>query len=273
MRYTVRSGDSLSTIAAAHGMTLSQLLAANPRFRASSDQLVVGDVLELPDTATPPPAPAPVTDDVTLGKLSEQFETGGRGPGTVSTGVGDAGGVSYGSYQMTSRNGGTVGQFVSIPDFPWHEKFLGLTPGTPAFTECWKSVAVAEPRAFYAAQHAYIKRTHFDVLAANVLNRDGLVVTTRSRAVQDAVWSTAVQHGPNTGVVHEALVSVRQQGFTPDAADFDRALIKAIYAERERRNTDGELVHFASDSAAVQDSVARRFVVEERDALQMLDGR
>jgi len=35
-----------------------------------------------------------------LGDLSSKYETGGNGPTTVSSGKGDAGGVSYGSYQM-----------------------------------------------------------------------------------------------------------------------------------------------------------------------------
>ena len=33
MRYTVRPGDTLSKIAAAHGTTLEALLGANPRYR------------------------------------------------------------------------------------------------------------------------------------------------------------------------------------------------------------------------------------------------
>jgi len=40
-----------------------------------------------------------------LGSLSAKYETSGRGPGTVSTGRGDAGGVSYGSYQLASKLG------------------------------------------------------------------------------------------------------------------------------------------------------------------------
>ena len=45
-----------------------------------------------------------------LGKTSESFESGGRGPGVVSTGNGDFGGVSYGVYQL-STNMGVVDQF------------------------------------------------------------------------------------------------------------------------------------------------------------------
>jgi hypothetical protein len=129
------------------------------------------------------------------------------------------------------------------------------------------------PEAFHAAQHRYIKRTHFDVLVAIVLEKDGLAVVARSGAVQDVVWSTAVQHGPYAAVVHLALTAVREQGLTPDAAGFDRTLIQAIYAERRRRSADGQLVYFAKNSSAVQAGVAARFIAEERDALRMLDGR
>jgi len=277
MRYAVRPGDSLSRIAAAHGITLQQILAANPQFQANPNRVRVGDVLEIPETAARPPAapgvtpPTTSTGDTTLGDLSSKYETGARGPGTVSSGIGDAGGVSYGSYQMTSRNGGTVGRFVSMPDFPWRDQFFGLTPGTPPFTAQWKAIASAEAAAFQVAQHRYIKQTHFDVLVASVLSKDGLAIVTRSGAVQDCVWSTAVQHGPNTTVVHLALDAVRRQGLTADAAEYDRALIKAIYAERGRRNAGGKLVYFANNSAEVQRGVAQRFVDEERDALRMLD--
>ena len=51
----------------------------------------------------------------------------------------------------------------------------------------------------------------------------------------------------------------------------DRQLIVAIYAERGRRNADGNLVYFSKNSKAVQDGVARRFVDEARDALRMLE--
>lgn len=275
MRYTIKPGDSLSTIARAHGLSLAELLAANPERRANPDAIHVGDEVEIPDgaTATAPSVPVtpmpPTGEHKELGKLSEEFETGGRGPGTVSTGVGDAGGVSYGSYQMTSKNGGTVLRFVSQPAFPWRDDFRSLSPGSPEFTAKWKAIAAATPEAFHAAQHAYIKATHFDVLAANTLDTDRLDVTTRSAALQDVIWSTAVQHGPNTPAIRRALAALRSQG-VQDVDD--RGLIQAIYAERGRRDASGALVYFANNSTAVQDGVAKRFVREERSALRMLDG-
>jgi hypothetical protein len=97
-------------------------------------------------------------------------------------------------------------------------------------------------------------------------------VTRRSPAVQDVVWSTAVQHGPNTPVVHRAIVAAGgTQSLQPADREHDRRLIVAIYAERGRRSGAGNLVYFARNSKAVQDGVARRFRDEERDALSMLD--
>jgi LysM repeat protein len=272
MRYAIRPGDSLSKIARAHGITLAQLLSANPQCRAHPDRIRVGAVVEIPEAPAPAAGVAGAVSQ--LGKLSERYETGGRGPGVVSSGIGDAGGASYGSYQMTSTHGGTVGRFVSQPDFPWRDEFRGLAPGSPAFTATWKTIAAADADRFHAAQHRYIKATHFDILVQNILDKDGLDVRTRSAALQDVIWSTAVQHGPNTRVVHTALGTVHGEG-TPSAAgtDFDRALIRAIYAERGRCNADGQLVHFSRNSAEVQAGVARRFIAEARDALRMLDGQ
>jgi hypothetical protein len=181
--------------------------------------------------------------------------------------------VSYGSYQMTSRpNGGTVARFVAAATFPWRARFADLVPGGPEFSAAWKALTAEAQDAFFEAQHAFIKRTHFDPLVAKVAADDGLDLTLRAPAVQDVVWSTAVQHGPNTPAVHRAIVAAGgAPSLQPVALERDRRLIVAIYAERGRRSADGNLVYFARNSKAVQDGVARRFRDEERDALSMLD--
>ncbi|HEX5796236.1 MAG TPA: LysM peptidoglycan-binding domain-containing protein [Geminicoccaceae bacterium] len=278
MQHTIQSGETLSRIAAAHGTTLERLLEANPRYRADPDRIRVGEVVEIPNGAGPglaeaAPAFVPSPTRWILGTLSSKYETSGRGPGTVSTGRGDAGGVSYGSYQMTSRpNGGTVARFIAEPDFPWRARFAGLTPGADDFSARWRALAAEAGDAFFAAQHAYIQRTHFDPLVRRIAAEDGLLVSARSHAVQDAVWSTAVQHGPNAAIVHSALLALGGgQAVEPATRENDRKLIVAIYAERGRRDPDGALAHFRRNSQRVQESVAQRFVNEQRDALAMLD--
>ena len=116
MHYTVRSGDTLSRIAAAHGTSLQVLLEANPQYRDRPGVIRVGDVILIPSGGAAAGSQAAAATLWVLGSLSSKYETGGRGPGTVSSGIGDAGGVSYGSYQMTSRpRGGTVARFVAAP--------------------------------------------------------------------------------------------------------------------------------------------------------------
>lgn len=279
MTHKVNSGETLSKIAKAHKITLAQLLAANPKFKANPDLIRVGDVLNIPEGQTTPviepppvqpqtePQPQPPAERI-LGKLSEKFETSGKGPGTVSGGQGDPGGASYGSYQMTSKpNGGTVKRFVSQPDFPFRSKFTNLTPGGSQFTAVWKEIASSQPDKFQRSQHDFIKQTHFDPLVQKIINEDGLNVLTRSHTLQDVIWSTAVQHGSNSRIPHRALSTL---SLGPEDADFDRSLIVAIYSERGRKKANGVLAHFPSASVDVQKGVANRFKNELKDALKML---
>jgi LysM repeat protein len=48
MTYTVKTGDTLSKIAARNGLTLAQLLQANPQI-SDPNRIKVGDVLNLPN--------------------------------------------------------------------------------------------------------------------------------------------------------------------------------------------------------------------------------
>ncbi|UTA52912.1 hypothetical protein L3D22_10985 [Lysobacter soli] len=72
--------------------------------------------------------------DHDLGALSATYETGGRGSATVSGGHGDAGGASYGAYQMTSKpNGGTVRRFLNSEDFFVARRLRWADPRRPRF--------------------------------------------------------------------------------------------------------------------------------------------
>jgi murein DD-endopeptidase MepM/ murein hydrolase activator NlpD len=280
MTYTVKAGDTLSKIAARNGVTVAQLLQANPQI-TNPNRINVGDVLNLPNGASstditrPLPSTAvPVTSAGALGQaladalgtLSAKYETGGRGPGTVSTGSGDPGGVSYGSYQMATKMG-TVARFVSQTGFKWQQDFRNLAPGTAQFTAVWKRIATDQTAEFQKAQHEFIKQTHYDLLAAKILNDDSLDVNTRSRALQDVIWSTAVQHGGATPIVHRAITALT---CTTSDPTFDKQLICAIYAERGRKKPEGNLAYFSKSSPNVQAGVAKRFKNEEQDALAML---
>ena len=295
MTYTVKAGDTLSKIASRNGLTLAQLLQANPQI-SDPNRINVGDVVNLPNgsdanEATQPlpanPVSASSTDNTQplpsnpvaaasgslgtaladeLGCLSAKYETGGRGPGVVSTGVGDPGGVSYGSYQMASKMG-VPQRFVCQPGFAWAKDFQNLTAGSAGFTACWKRIAAAQTDDFQRAQHAFIKQSHYDPLAAKVLAENKLDVNTRSFAVQNVIWSTAVQHGGATPIVGRAIANL---SCTTSDPTYDKQLICAIYAERGRKKPDGSLAYFSKSSPSVQAGVAKRFRNEQADALAML---
>jgi len=165
-----------------------------------------------------------------LGALSERFESGGRGPGAVSSGKGDPGGVSYGIWQLSSR-ACTAAAFVAAEGARWRADFAGAAPGTSAFTAAWQAIATQEPSAFAEAQHMFIERTHYRPAVASVGQRTGLKLDARHPAVRDAAWSVAVQHGGAAGILAAAVVRADAAPGRAEAG-YDRALIDAIYAER-----------------------------------------
>jgi hypothetical protein len=162
---------------------------------------------------------------------------------------------------------GTAKRFVTQSSFPWLQDFQNLTPGTSDFSACWKKIATNQTDEFQKCQHEYIKKTHYDLLVAKILSEDSVDINTRSNALQNVVWSTAVQHGPGTPIVHRACATLSCKQTDPQ---YDEQLIRAIYAERGRRKPDGNLAYFGKSSPSVQTGVANRFKNELQDALKML---
>lgn len=203
-----------------------------------------------------------------LGALSERFESGGRGPGAVSSGVGDPGGVSYGIWQLSSK-AGTAAQFVAEEGARWRAEFAGNPPGTVVFSAAWRAIASREPDAFGEAQRSFIERTHYRPAVAAVRRATKLDLDARQDAVRDAVWSVAVQHGAAARILGDAVA--RADAVTGRMeAGYDRALVEAIYAVR----TDYVLRLAARSGAAARrtlENVAKnRYSAELADALEML---
>jgi hypothetical protein len=202
-----------------------------------------------------------------LGLLSEKYESGGRGPGTVSGGQGDPGGVSYGLYQLASRTG-TVAAFLGAEGRAWAAD-LRDSPGSAAFSQAWKAIAAREGEAFAEAQHAFIERTHYRPAISAVRSATGLDLNRCADAVRDAVWSTAVQHGSAPRILAAAVADADARAPRGTPAH-ERAYIEAIYARR----TAHVLALAAKSGPAVRrtlTSVARRRYPDElAAALAML---
>jgi hypothetical protein len=204
-------------------------------------------------------------DEPRLGKLSEKYESGGRGPATVSTGVGDPGGVSYGTYQLASK----IGRADEFVRKYYPEEFKGLKGGSPEFTKKWKELADKDPTGLRKNEHEFIKETHYDPQVRKLNKELDLDVEKRSAALRDVVWSTAVQHGPNANlIVHAAKPLLAGGKSWADVSD--EILIRSIYAERGRKSADGKLVHFPGVSQEWIPALGKRFDSELKDALKML---
>lgn len=140
-----------------------------------------------------------------------------------------------------------------------YSKLAGKVPGTAAFDAAWKSVAASNSN-FGKHQHNFIQQKYYDPAVSSVRKTIGLDVTKRSQAVQDAIWSTSVQHG--SGSVAKIL---KNAGISPMTSDAE--IIKRIYTERAAGNGTK---YFPSSSTAVRNSVVKRFGNEMKDALNML---
>jgi hypothetical protein len=146
----------------------------------------------------------------------------------------------------------------------YKDEFGDAEAGTAEFSKIWKGIAKREPEAFKASQHSFIKHKAYDVMVGKIQGSLGIDINNRSKALQDVIWSTAVQHGGASSIVTTAL---KNQDISKLS---DADIIKLIYAERGRKDANGNLVHFSSSSSAMQKGVANRFTKELNAALQML---
>ncbi|MEG3166364.1 hypothetical protein U1701_17380 [Sphingomonas sp. PB2P19] len=183
------------------------------------------------NTTRAPASPVPHVAARSLGSLSEEFESGGRGPETVSGGLNDPGGVSYGVYQLASKSG-SCAAFMKVEGRPWAADFGTAVPGSLPFTTASKAVAHRDPDAFRKAQHAFIERTHYRPVLAAVTDRKGIDLDARSDAVSDVAWSCAVQHAGAPNILIEAI-DVTDRNTARDDPAYDRQLIEATYATRK----------------------------------------
>lgn len=186
----------------------------------------------------------------TLGKTSERYESGGRGPTMVSTGTGDKGGVSYGTYQFKSEGGmdSPAAKFSRSCSYS-SELVPLLPPGSSEFTVKWKEVAAIDEAAFQIEEHAYIESTYYNNAMAQ-LKRLGVNEETICFGIRELIWSTSVQFGP-TGcynIFDRANVNSSTENL---------AIIDQVYKEKSRVTS-----YFKSSAPNIQQGVLKRFMTE-----------
>ena len=100
---------------------------------------------------------------------------------------------------------------------------------------------------FKQAQKEYIGMTHLGPQIEKISRETNINLNDRDLVVLDVIWSTAVQHGPQTNVVTNAIKEVGE-----DASDEE--IIRAIYDERWSGGR-----RFASSTQQVKQGVRNRF--------------
>lgn len=194
-----------------------------------------------------------------LGMVSKSEESGKGGVGTVSTGRGDNGGVSYGSHQLSSKTG-SMTAFLQSPDGqPYAQQLAGLQPGSAAFTQKYKEIAANDGANFEKAQDQYLNRTHYAPQVKKVSQDTGMDFSKKGRAVQEMLYSTGIQYGPNSGVVSAALKGKSVANMS------DAEIVQTV--QDYKSATTGR--YFSSSSSDTQASVANRALREKAKLLAM----
>ncbi len=170
-------------------------------------------------------------------------------------------GVAYGTYQMSASNAYKMLAWAETkyPDdkevqtivaklFDAYETDGGYCGKT--FTTKWAKMATKHPDAFQKMQYNYVKKCFYkEAVKAWQAEEPEFVAANFTEALQNVIWSTAVQHGV-TGSKNIFVQAMDALGGY-DTAYSEQTLIEAIYAERARLTTKSELKQLVSSSATI----------------------
>lgn len=155
-----------------------------------------------------------------LGFVSGEFESGGN-PGTVAK---DNFGYAYGAWQMNSQKG-ILPKFVeSLKGDKKFGKLAELKIDSPEFQKEWVSLAKQYPNEFLKKQHECISKNLF-MPVYNYAKSAGIDVS--NRAVQEALWSQAVQHGI---AGNKKIIDAAASKLSPNSKPED--IVRALYSAR-----------------------------------------
>lgn len=159
--------------------------------------------------------------------ISQLFEVGGKErPGAINKGGHgkDAGGWSYGSYQIKESN---IADFLSRSKFKGN--FYGKSVGSDEFNREWVRIAIKNKDEFQKEQYDYIEETHYEPSRKYLLEHFGIDFDKRSIALQNLLWATAVQFGAHVRPIIAVFKEV-----DPNKTS-DEELIKRIEDEKIKK--------------------------------------
>lgn len=133
-----------------------------------------------------------------IGCLAAKYESNGD-VGSVSTGDNDAGGISYGRWQLAT-NTGSAAAFVNwLQERSDYGKSYGgmlaqFEPGSLEFSNLWTWIADTDSEGFAALQDEYVKPRYYDA-ACEVAQNRGVDTDSMPEALKCVLFSNAIQHG------------------------------------------------------------------------------
>lgn len=238
---------------------------------AMSADLMQNALRNIAAIMTPQPARRSIaahgTANTDIGALSANFESGVQGPSAI--GYDQNGGTSYGTYQIASKPG-SMDRFIDFlrdKEPTWAQALENAGPADTGKTSgkmpnVWRELAASNGEKFAQRQREFIAATHYEPARSEILGQTGQDINTFPPAVREALWSTAVQHGPNGAarIFGQALGSLDQGASQSTQA---RRLISTVYNNRKSE--------FASSTPRVRNSVRNRMDEEKNMVLAMLD--
>lgn len=150
--------------------------------------------------------------------------------------------------------------YLKKADPSMYQSLARYSPGTSGFDSTWKALAKNYSKRFDQLQHGFIKSSHYDPAAKKIKSSIGFDASKYPVAVQNVLWSTAVQHGAG-GAANVFRNAGIRQGMSP------AEIIKRVYNERMAGNGTK---YFSRSSSSIRQSVVNRFRNEMQDALRML---
>jgi len=189
-----------------------------------------------------------------LGKVAATFESGGD-PGRVSTGQGDAGGKSFGAFQLSSKTG-SLEAFLKQTGYIKNFEGMNLkNPGKDVEAQ-WKKLA--ENPEFVKAQSGYAKEKYYDPYLA-MLKKSGIDLSGKGRAVDELILSTANQYGAGSSVLLNAFKGKNVAQMSPEEI--------ITTAQQYKAGSTG--TYFSSSSENVRAGVRNRIAKEQAMLLGM----
>ena len=176
-----------------------------------------------------------------------------------AVGSDSTGGASYGAFQIATKTGTMKNfmEYLSGKDKDIYSKLSGSgKSGSKGFTKEWKNIASQNPEQFLELQRSFIEKTHIAPVISAVKSNTGVNLLERSKALQEVLWSTAIQHGSG------GATKIFTRALKKNPSISDSELIPEIYKIRSTQ--------FGSSTPEVQASVMKRFANEQATALSMM---